>query len=74
MDGRCAANHACSSGALAASAKNGGPIETANRPSSQNASPVSPGRLQPDAIDSGSHRQATTINATWIITERRPGA
>ena len=30
-------NHACSSGLLAASAKNGSPIETANNPSSQNA-------------------------------------
>ena len=33
------ANQACSSGLLAASAKNGSPIETANKPSSQNASP-----------------------------------
>ena len=31
------ANHACNSGPLADSAKNGNPIETTNRPSSQNA-------------------------------------
>ena len=48
------ANQACSSGPLAASAKNGSPIETANRPSSQNASPTSAAAPQPVAIDSGS--------------------
>ncbi len=49
-------------------------METANRPSSQNASPTMGGRPQLDAIDSGSQKQAITSKPTWIITERRPGA
>ena len=50
------ANQACNSGLLAASAKNGRPIETANSPISQNASPIGGGRPHPAAIDSGSAR------------------
>jgi hypothetical protein len=46
--------HACSIGLLAASAKNGRPIDTVNRPSSQNAAPACGGSPQPVAIDSGS--------------------
>ena len=65
------ANQACSSGALADSAKNGSPIETANRPISQNASPTAGGRPQPVAIESGSVTTAPTISATWMTTAIR---
>ena len=68
------ANQACSSGLLAASAKNGNPIEAANRPISQNASPDSGGRAQPAAIDSGSAKTAPIITTTWMTTDGRPGA
>jgi hypothetical protein len=49
---------------LAASAKNGSPIDTVNRPSSQNASPTAGGLPQPLAIVSGSMKQAATITAS----------
>ena len=65
------ANQACSSGALAESAKNGRPIEAANSPISQNASPAAGGRPQPAAIESGRVTTAPLINATWRTTAIR---
>jgi len=67
------ANQACNSGALAESAKNGRPIETANRPISQNASPSAGGLPHPVAIASGSAKVAESITSTWMTTEGRPG-
>ena len=67
------ANQACSSGPLADRAKNGSPIEAANRPSSQTVSPWVGGRPHPLAIASGSANVATTRSATWTTTATRPG-
>ncbi len=61
-------NQACSIGLLAASAKNGRPIDTANSPSSQNGVPVAGGSPQLPAIDSGSVSAATTSSARCTAT------
>jgi hypothetical protein len=47
-------NQACNSGLLAASVKNGSPIEVANTPMSQSAVQLPGGSPQPLAIDKGS--------------------
>jgi hypothetical protein len=56
-DGR-RTNHACSNGLLAASAKNGSPIVTANNPNSQSAYPLSGGLDQDSPIASGNVNRA----------------
>ena len=68
------ANQACNNGLLAASAKNGRPIESANKPISQSASAPAGGRSQPVAIESGSASIAAPMTTRWMATEGRPGA
>ena len=68
------ANQARSSGPLAESAKNGRPIETANRPSSHSAAVASVGGCpHQGAIASGRNSVAAAITATCSMTERLPG-
>jgi hypothetical protein len=56
------------SGAHAASAKNGSPIETANSPMSHNAAQLPGGSPQPEAIDKGSVRPAAISSTRWMAT------
>jgi hypothetical protein len=62
------------SGPFAASAKNGSPIEIANSPSSQSASPEAGGLPHPLAMCSGSAKHAMTVTQRWTMTDIRPGA
>ena len=55
-------------GLLAASAKKGSPIETKNKPMSQNAVPWAGGSPQLAAIDKGSVSPAVISSTTWTAT------
>ncbi len=61
-------NHACSNGVLAASAKNGSPIETANSPMSHSAAQLPGGSPQPAAIDKGSVKPAAISSTRCTAT------
>jgi len=66
-----AANQLCSSGALADKAKNGSPIETANRPNNQNAMPSDGGAPHPVAMAIGSVVAVAPSSSRWNSAARR---
>jgi len=59
---------------LAASAKNGNPIETANSVSNHHASWPAGGLAQPLAIANGSSAHPAIMTARWVRIETRSGA